>query len=167
MGGNAVIRRSVLTRVGPYRTDIGRSGTRLMSCEDEDMFKRLLASGARGFYRPDLIIHHYVSPERVTRSYFRKWCFWHGVSLGILDRQHAQNVPYMLGTPRYLDRESGSSGCRAQLKGVFTRPLTRPSTSLASSSGGTCSASYTAAIGCVPASNSRVDTSATVRDTPA
>jgi glucosyl-dolichyl phosphate glucuronosyltransferase len=102
MGGNAVIRRSVLARVGPYRTDLGRTATRLMSCEDEDMFKRLLAIGARGFYRPDLIIHHYVAPERVTKRYFRRWCFWRGVSLGILDRQRPQNVPYLLGIPRYL-----------------------------------------------------------------
>jgi glucosyl-dolichyl phosphate glucuronosyltransferase len=101
-GGNAVIRRRVLTRVGPYRTDLGRSATRLMSCEDEDAFKRLLAAGARGFYRPDLLVHHYVAPERVTKSYFRRWCFWRGVSLGILDRQQPQGVAYLLGVPRYL-----------------------------------------------------------------
>ena len=39
MGGNAVIRRSVLHRVGPYSVDLGRTpGRRLLSCEDEDMF---------------------------------------------------------------------------------------------------------------------------------
>jgi glycosyltransferase involved in cell wall biosynthesis len=102
MGGNAVIRRRVLTRVGPYRTDLGRSATRLMSCEDEDMFTRLLAAGAQGFYLPDLIIHHYVAPERVTKTYFRRWCFWRGVSLGILDRRQLQHVTYVLGIPRYL-----------------------------------------------------------------
>ena len=101
-GGNAVIRRRVLTRVGPYRTDLGRSATRLMSCEDEDAFKRLLAAGARGFYRPDLIVHHCVAPERVAKGYFRRWCFWRGVSMGILDRQQPQNVAYLLGVPRYL-----------------------------------------------------------------
>ena len=102
MGGNAVIRRSVLARVGLYRTDLGRTATRLLSCEDEDMFKRLLASGARGFYRPDLIIHHYVAPERVTKSYFRRWCFWRGVSLGVLARQQPAEVVQVLGVPRYM-----------------------------------------------------------------
>jgi len=39
MGGNAVIRRSVLKRVGPYALDVGRSSDgRLLSCEDRDMF---------------------------------------------------------------------------------------------------------------------------------
>jgi len=103
MGGNAVIRRSVLERVGPYSGDLGRTpGGRLLSCEDEDMFTRLLAIGARGFYRPDLIIHHYVSPERLTKRYFRRWCFWRGVSLGTIDRRRPAAVPYLLGIPRYM-----------------------------------------------------------------
>jgi hypothetical protein len=103
MGGNAVIRRSVLDRVGPYAVDLGRTpGGRLMSCEDEDMFTRLLSIGARGFYRPDLVIHHYVPPERLTKRYFRRWCFWRGVSQGVLDRRRPAAVPYLLGVPRYM-----------------------------------------------------------------
>ena len=103
MGGNAVIRRSILERVGPYAADLGRTpGGRLLSCEDEDMFARLLAIGARGFYRPDLIIHHYVPPERLTKRYFRRWCFWRGVSQGLMDRRRRAPVPYLLGVPRYM-----------------------------------------------------------------
>ena len=102
MGGNAVVRRTVLTRVGPYAANLGRTGGRLLSCEDEDMFRRLLASGARGVYRPDLIVHHYIAPERVTRGYFRRWCFWHGVSLGMLDRYASAPVVHVLGVPRYM-----------------------------------------------------------------
>lgn len=103
MGGNAVIRRSVLERVGPYSGDLGRTpGGRLLSCEDEEMFGRLLALGARGFYRPDLIIHHYVAPERLTKRYFRRWCFWRGVSQGTIDRRRPADVPYLLGVPRYM-----------------------------------------------------------------
>jgi glycosyltransferase involved in cell wall biosynthesis len=103
MGGNAVIRRSVLERVGPYSTDLGRtSDGRLLSCEDRDMFNRLMMIGARGFYRPDLSILHYVPPERLTKRYFRRWSFWHGVSLGVLDRRRPAAVPYLLGVPRYM-----------------------------------------------------------------
>ena len=102
MGGNAVVRRQLLARVGPYRTDLGRTQSRLLSCEDEDMFQRLLADGARGYYRPDLVIHHHVAAERVQKAYFRRWCFWRGVSHGLLDRQSPQRVPYAFGVPRYL-----------------------------------------------------------------
>jgi glycosyltransferase involved in cell wall biosynthesis len=121
MGGNAVIRRSVLERVGPYSVDLGRTpGTRLLSCEDEDMFLRLLAIGARGFYRPDLVIHHYVPPERLTKRYFRRWCFWRGVSLGVLDRRRPAAVPYVLGVPRYMM----GAALRATVDAV--RPLLSP-----------------------------------------
>jgi glycosyltransferase involved in cell wall biosynthesis len=102
MGGNAVIRRTALTRVGRYAANLGRTGTRLLSCEDDDMFSRLLTVGARGFYRPDLIIHHYIAPERVTRGYFRRWSFWRGVSLGTLHRQRPAPVVHVLGIPRYM-----------------------------------------------------------------
>jgi glycosyltransferase involved in cell wall biosynthesis len=102
MGGNAVVRRSVLDRVGLYSVDLGRTPDgRLLSCEDRDMFDRLLMAGARGFYRPDLAILHYVPPERMTKRYFRRWSFWHGVSLGILDRRQPNDVRYLLGVPRY------------------------------------------------------------------
>lgn len=102
MGGNAAIRRRVLDQVGLYSTDLGRTATRLLAGEDDDMFKRLLAAGARGFYRPDLVIYHFVPPERLRKQYFRRWCFWRGVSQGVLDRRQPANVTYLLGVPRYM-----------------------------------------------------------------
>ena len=102
MGGNAVLRRSTLERVGLYATTLSRNSKRLLAGEDEDMYRRLLGSGARGLYLPDLIIHHYVPPERLTKRYFRRWCFWNGVSHGLIERERRTPVAYLLGVPRYL-----------------------------------------------------------------
>jgi glycosyltransferase involved in cell wall biosynthesis len=101
MGGNAVIRRAALERAGRYSTALCRTGGRLLGCEDEDMYHRLLASGARGAYVPDLVIFHHVPARRLTKPYFRSWCFWRGVSLGVMDRERRQPVPYLGGVPRY------------------------------------------------------------------
>jgi len=101
MGGNAVIRRRVLDAAGPYSTALNRTGARLLGCEDEDMYHRLLALGARGRYVPDLVIHHYVPEARLSKPYFRRWCFWRGVSLGVMDRDRPAAVPYLAGVPRY------------------------------------------------------------------
>ena len=94
------------------------------------MFARLLLFGARGFYRPDLIIHHYVPPERLTKQYFRRWCFWRGVSQGVLDRRRPAGVPHLLGVPRYLYRKAltsawgaGAKTLRRDVTGAFDDEL--------------------------------------------
>jgi glucosyl-dolichyl phosphate glucuronosyltransferase len=101
MGGNAVIRRAALERAGSYSTALCRTGSRLLGCEDEDMYHRLLAAGARGSYVPELIIFHHVPQRRLTKGYFRTWCFWRGVSLGLMDRNRRAPVAYLAGLPRY------------------------------------------------------------------
>jgi glycosyltransferase involved in cell wall biosynthesis len=102
MGGNAVFRRRILDRIGPYPVDIGRKPDKLLAGEDEEIFRRLLDIGAVGYYRPDLIIHHFIPPERLRKEYFRRWCFWRGVSMGVVDRRKPEDVPYSLGVPRYM-----------------------------------------------------------------
>ena len=102
MGGNAVLTRSILEAVGPYKTTLSRCGKRLLAGEDEDMYRRLLEVGARGRYLPGLVIYHYIPPERLTKEYFRRWCFWRGVSQGILDREVRSRVAYLAGVPRWL-----------------------------------------------------------------
>jgi len=102
-GGNAVVRRTTLARLGGYAEELGPGPSqRLFSCEDEDMYLRLLETGARGEYRPDLVIYHHVSAERLTRQYFRQWCFWRGVSRGIMAPWHTQTVPHLMGIPRFI-----------------------------------------------------------------
>ena len=102
MGGNAVVSRAVLQKVGLYSIDLGRKGKRPLADEDTDMYRRLLAAGAKGMYVPDLIIHHYIHPERLSKRYFRAWHFWRGVSSGALDRRQPREATYLLGIPRYL-----------------------------------------------------------------
>lgn len=102
MGGNAVFTRETLQKVGPYSTSLGRSGKRLLSCEDEEMYERLLAAGARGMYVPELVIYHFVPTERLTKRYHRMWCFWQSVSSAVLDGLRPQTTPYVLGVPRYF-----------------------------------------------------------------
>ena len=103
MGGNAVIRRRVLERAGPYAPELGPTGDRrLMSGEDEELFGRLLRADALGLYVPGLKIYHYVPPERLTKRYYRRWCFWHGVSSSVIERLRPSPVRRVGRIPRYL-----------------------------------------------------------------
>jgi GT2 family glycosyltransferase len=102
MGGNAVIRRSSVEKVGPFDPGLGRRGERLTTGEDADYHERLIASGAHGFYIPSLVIYHYIPPARMTKRYHRRWCFFRGISLAQIDRTRPQSVAYVLGIPRYM-----------------------------------------------------------------
>lgn len=118
MGGNAVLRRAVFERVGLYATSLGPTGRRLGLGEDQEMFERLMAAGLRGFYRPDLVIYHYVPPERLTKRYYRRWCFRNGVSLGVIDRGRRAPVAYLAGVPRWLYGKAARSLLRMAREGL-------------------------------------------------
>lgn len=118
MGGNAVMRRETLDKVGGFSTALGRTDTRLLSSEDEDFYQRLRETGARGYFVPELVIHHFVPRTRLTRRYFRKWCFWRGVSQGLMDRDRRAPVKYLLGIPRWL-YGTATRGAWTKFKGLF------------------------------------------------
>jgi glycosyltransferase involved in cell wall biosynthesis len=125
MGGNAIFKRSVLLEVGLYTTWLGRTDKGLLSGEDEELYDRLLASGAKGMYLPQLKIYHHVPAERLTKKYFRSWCFWRGVSLGLLERKRAQECPYLFGIPRWHYR-SAARGLATSVAVVFVPPKKEP-----------------------------------------
>jgi glycosyltransferase involved in cell wall biosynthesis len=102
MGGNSVMRRTTLERMGNFSIALGRTDTRMLASEDEDFYHRLRADGAVGYYVPELVIHHFVPRARLTRRYFRRWTFWRGVSQGLMDRDRRAPVAYLLGIPRWL-----------------------------------------------------------------
>lgn len=101
MGGNAVIRRTVFAQIGNYSTRLGRSGKGLLSEEDAEFLRRLMKAEIHGMYIPELVIHHHIPAERLTRKYHRSWCYWRAVSQGVVARELTEPVPYTFGIPRY------------------------------------------------------------------
>jgi glycosyltransferase involved in cell wall biosynthesis len=118
-GGNAVLTRAVMKRVGPYSPALSRTPTRLMGAEDEHLYRRLLLLEARGRYRPDLIIYHYVPAARLTKRYFRRWSFWCGVSRGLIDCEYPLPVPHLAGVPRFLVGQAAREAFRS-IRGTVT-----------------------------------------------
>ncbi|NOT61095.1 MAG: glycosyltransferase family 2 protein [Acidobacteria bacterium] len=119
-GGNSVFRRSVVDRIGLYDTRLGRTNTNLIGGEDQDFHERMMAAGCRGQYRPDLIMHFQVAAQRLTKAYYRNWCHWNAVSLGVMDRARPKPMPYFLGVPRYMFAHA-VTGLLEQLKAPFTQ----------------------------------------------
>ncbi len=127
MGGNAVIRLALLRAIGGYDPELGPTASRrLGSCEDEDVQRRLTAAGARGEYRPGLIIHHFIPAARLTRDYHRRWYFEHGISQGLLARASPTGVPHLFGVPRYRIGRVARAALRALPGMLGVGPLRTP-----------------------------------------
>jgi glucosyl-dolichyl phosphate glucuronosyltransferase len=100
-GGNAILRRSVLAQVGPYRTD-------LQPHEDQEMFERLLASGFQGMYLPELVIHHWIPRDRLQKRYFRAW-MWRAGLLYACMHDSDGGAKRIAGVPLYVFKKMTQS----------------------------------------------------------
>jgi glucosyl-dolichyl phosphate glucuronosyltransferase len=117
LGVNMVFRRECFARAGMWDNSIGRKAGTLLGQEVREWAQRGRAAGLRGFYSPDLIVHHVIPQDRLTKKYFRKWFYWHGISRAILYQNNRldmespestaldfSQVPHIAGVPRYLFR---------------------------------------------------------------
>ena len=111
IGANLAFLRSALVSIGGWRTDLGKVNNTLISGEDHEIFMRLRRHGLySGFYDPALAVRHYVPASRLTRSYFRRWFFWHGITQAIMfDELYPEldmaTIPRIAGVPRFACRQ--------------------------------------------------------------
>jgi glycosyltransferase involved in cell wall biosynthesis len=111
IGANVAFAATAIRTVGGWRTDLGKVNNTLISGEDHEIFMRLRRSQLyAGFYDPQVTVRHFVSGSRLTRSYFRKWFFWHGKTEAMMLDDLFLNldmtrVPRVAGVPRFLYRQ--------------------------------------------------------------
>ena len=110
IGANLAFRRDTLLTVGGWRTDLGKIDNTLISGEDHEIFVRLKRLGHyEGLYDPLMAVRHHVSASRLTRTYFRRWFYWHGKTIArmpgeVYDLDFAK-VPHVFGVPRFIYRQ--------------------------------------------------------------
>lgn len=117
LGVNEVTRRDAFTRAGLFDNRLGRKAGTLRNQANREWHLRAREAGIRGFYIPEMVVHHVVPTDRLTKGYFRRWLYWHGISRAILyeklgvDMEAPDNsqldfskVPHIAGVPRYLYR---------------------------------------------------------------
>jgi glucosyl-dolichyl phosphate glucuronosyltransferase len=77
-GANMAFRKEAFEKYGVFRTDLGRSANNLLSNEDTEFGRRLLAAGERLRYEPSAVMHHPVTENRLQKGYFLAWWFAKG-----------------------------------------------------------------------------------------
>lgn len=117
LGVNMAFRREAFERAGLWDNRVGRKAGTLLGQEVREWGLRASAAGLTGFYVPEMVIHHIISRDRLTKRYFRRWFYWHGISRAMLYAQSKINmespeetnldysrVPHIAGVPRYMYR---------------------------------------------------------------
>lgn len=103
-GLNLSLRRDWLDRVGLFRTDLGRTGARLLGGEETELLGRMSRAGATLLYEPAAVVGHRVAPERLRRRWFLSRIYW-----GF--RSEAQFMPHEEGGWHGLARMGWYAGC--------------------------------------------------------
>jgi len=117
LGLNMIFRREAFDRAGLWDNTLGRKAGSLLGQEVREWSQRARAANLKGFYSPDLVVHHVIPADRLTKKYFRSWFYWHGISRAILygtkglDMESPEStkldfstVPHIAGVPRYMFR---------------------------------------------------------------
>jgi glucosyl-dolichyl phosphate glucuronosyltransferase len=117
LGINTATRREAFGRIDLFDNRLGRTAGTLRNQAQREWHLRAKAAGLRGFYVPDMVVHHVVEKERLTKQYFRRWYYWHGISRAILfsklgvDMEAPDDstldfstIPQLGGVPRYMYR---------------------------------------------------------------
>lgn len=78
-GANVAFRKSVFEHYEPFREDLGRVGSNLLSSEESELIARIRGK-FKVFYSSYALVKHKIPKERTTKKWFMKRIFWQGVS---------------------------------------------------------------------------------------
>jgi glucosyl-dolichyl phosphate glucuronosyltransferase len=131
LGINTATKRSAFDRTDLFDNRLGRKAGTLRNQAQREWHLRARAAGLRGFYIPQMVVHHVVEAERMKKPYFWRWYYWHGISRAILfaklgvdmdspdnSRLDFSKVPQIAGVPRFMYRTFAR-----RLKGLVTARL--------------------------------------------
>jgi glucosyl-dolichyl phosphate glucuronosyltransferase len=78
VGANLAFRRGVFDLVGRFVPELGRIKDGIGSTEDHEMQLRIWRAGMCGLYVPEVVAEADVAPDRMLKSYHRRWHRGHG-----------------------------------------------------------------------------------------
>ena len=102
-GCNFGVRRDVALAVGAFDNSWGRNRASavMISQDDFDFGRRLVAAGKRVVYEPRCAIHHRLSSEKLSRTYLRRRWYGEGATKRQVDAQSGSR-PSLAQRARYL-----------------------------------------------------------------
>lgn len=85
-GANVAFRKSVFNSLKPFREDLGRVGSNLLSSEEAELIDRI-RSRYTVYYTPHAWVRHKIPRSRVSRKWLLRRIYWQGVSSAVSSEQ--------------------------------------------------------------------------------
>lgn len=82
-GVNMAIPADVIQNCGGFDERLGRKGKSLLCGEETALTDRIRSKGYSIYYDPSILVSHYIHPERLSKTWLYRRCFWGGVARGI------------------------------------------------------------------------------------
>ncbi|MBD2872148.1 glycosyltransferase [Paenibacillus arenilitoris] len=101
-GANVAFRKSVFDTLRPFREDLGRVGSNLLSSEEAELIDRI-RSRYTVYYTPHAWVRHKIPRSRVSRKWLLRRIYWQGVSSAVSsERKTGIFVKSVLKVPVFL-----------------------------------------------------------------
>ena len=101
-GANVAFRKSVFQSLKPFREDLGRVGSNLLSSEEAELIDRI-RSRYTVYYTPHAWVRHKIPRSRVSRKWLLRRIYWQGVSSAVSsERKSGIFVKSVLKVPVFL-----------------------------------------------------------------
>ncbi|MCR2803271.1 glycosyltransferase [Paenibacillus soyae] len=101
-GANVAFRKSVFDTLKPFREDLGRVGSNLLSSEEAELIDRI-RSRYTVYYTPHAWVRHKIPRSRVSRKWLLRRIYWQGVSSAVSsERKTGIFVKSVLKVPVFL-----------------------------------------------------------------
>jgi glycosyltransferase involved in cell wall biosynthesis len=101
-GANLAFRKCVFARLS-FDTRFGPKGKKLYNNDETTMILSIIRSDGQVRYQPTAVVYHVIEPQRVKKSYFRKWHFDNGEGRGLALGFHEGRTVFSV--PLYSIRE--------------------------------------------------------------
>jgi len=91
-GGNMLIHKQVVERIGLFDPKLGRSGEIMIGSEEKAFFERARTNGFSLHYLPELLLYHRIGPNRLKRDYLEN----QSIGIGQSERRRLAGQPLKL-----------------------------------------------------------------------
>jgi glucosyl-dolichyl phosphate glucuronosyltransferase len=98
-GANLALRAGVVSDLGGFREDLGRTGASLLSGEESALLDAISQAGHTIWIEPRAVVRHHVAAERCRSSYYWRRLWWQGITRARADVSVGLTVRLLVAMP--------------------------------------------------------------------